>query len=251
MQHPSPPRVVELVPSTIGTYWIYSGADREQEALGVVTKPIRRKLTIVDSIKSGGVSAALVEEKDLLTQEEPICPQEKYLVQLVVDNKRFYQGLVATTIGSWRSLKDEIAAGGKPKELDGGCDGLARLIKVPSPAGTLWDDGGQELKRDSTDRLGTWYCWCVEKTTPLKAGTNIAHFSLPKQSTEYTIAYRSCPADDIHTFVAGIGFTGFHFTHHGTVTDIDEDLVEFHPADAEQMTCENPSASKTDKALAN
>jgi len=65
----------------------------------------------------------------------------------------------------------------------------------------------------------------MEKTMPLKAGTNIAQLSIAQATTEYTIAFRTCPDDTMRRFVPGIGFTDFFYTHHGTVTDINEHLA--------------------------
>jgi hypothetical protein len=148
-------------------------------------------------------------------------------IKLVFDNRRYYEEYDgdASILDIWRTLKDKIAAGEKPAEPDQ----TSLQMKVPSHVGSTWDP---ESDSDpvSVESNGGMYCWCVEKTAPLKTGTQIGKFSIPQDSTEYSIAFRTASEDTTRTFVPGIGFTARIYALHAKLKYTDEHLVEFHPA---------------------
>lgn len=205
-------RNTDMMPTSIGSYWIYDTLTREQvEGGSIQTVKTKVKFTIVDSIKGDGVEAGLVERKDL-SGHEPIS----YSARLVVDNNRFYENDMSKE--DWRTLKSSIAAGQKqalPEES-------SLQMVLPSEVGSKWDlEGGP-------DRTDNMYCWCIEKTRLVQASSEIAGVVLTQETTEYTLAFRTCPDHQIKRFVPGIGFTDIQYSHHGTVSDSDEHLVEFH-----------------------
>jgi hypothetical protein len=229
VQHPARHEPPVMVPCSVGTYWIYRGTSKEQgEGTNLDKTLTEKKVTVVDSIKSDGISACLVEEhtdvQDLSHHKRPSTPNS-YTMRLVFDNKRYYEEEEEEDITgqtpiseTWRALKKEISDGKIPDEPNP--DSLK--MKVPSKVGAVWDD--------LPGRDDGMYCWSVEETTPLKAGTRVGQISLPQESTEYTIIFRTCPDHTIRKFVPGIGFTAYTYSHHGTIMDLDEHLVEFHQA---------------------
>ncbi|MFZ4775826.1 MAG: hypothetical protein ACOYM3_10700 [Terrimicrobiaceae bacterium] len=56
--------------------------------------------------------------------------------------------------------------------------------------------------------------------------------SLPALS----IAYRTTPDHQILDFVPGIGIVGFHYVHHGTLSETDLGLIGFRKAGADELS---------------
>jgi hypothetical protein len=219
------------VPTSIGSYWIYAGSISEASSR---PNELNRKLTkkivkIVDSISADNFSAALafdhVEEQDIRDNRITAEP-DSYEVWMIFDNSRYYEyrsGYSDTSgnrLDIWRSLKSEISCGRKPEEPSN----ASWQIEVPSHIG----DGVPE----NYSRPDTWYCWCTENRRQIKAGSEVARYHISQNETEYTVAYRSCPGDEFRRFTTGIGITGSSYTHHGTPTNWEEHLIEFHPASA-------------------
>ena len=218
VQHPN--RAIELVPSSVGTYWIYKGDSREQIGKKIEDRTWHSKQTVIDSIKSGGVSASLVEEDTQMqmsvrdtTQSHSTC------IRLVFDNNRYYEEYDGEQAirDTWRTLKDKIAAGERPAEPDQ--DWLQ--IKVPPSPGSIRDPSVAGNEGNDS--------WCVEKVVPLKSETQVGKFSIPQETTEYSIAFRTASEDTTRKFVSGIGFTARSYAAHAKIKFTDEQLVEFHP----------------------
>jgi hypothetical protein len=71
------------------------------------------------------------------------------------------------------------------------------------------------------------YAWCVDdRSTVSLAG--IKGVPQERRSTAYALAYRTNPDHQIATYVPGIGLVSYVYSHHGTVSEVDVRLVEFH-----------------------
>ncbi len=207
----------QMLPCRIGSYWIYDTVSREQVESGATeTVKAKNKLTVIDSIERPGIDVALVERKDLYGRE-PVS----FTIRVVFDNNRFYEYDVSDEerANTWSTLKSSVAGGEKPEFPDES----SLQMELSSKVGTTWDQEGTV-----PDRTDNMYCWCVEKIRSVPASTEIAGVRLPQNTSEYTIAFRTCPDHQIRTFVPGIGFVHLQYRHHGTICDSDEQLVEFH-----------------------
>jgi hypothetical protein len=70
------------------------------------------------------------------------------------------------------------------------------------------------------------YCWNVleEKQVAL----NVKGIDTGHTMTEFTIMQYTGPDHSIFSFVPGVGITRYQYVHHGTVSEVDVQLVEFH-----------------------
>jgi hypothetical protein len=219
---PHAPEETNFVPTSVGTFWIYKGTRVEQtQSPKLETTLTERKLSVVDAVQSPGIDAALlkehVEERDSSNKEKPGTP-DTYKMTLVFDKSRYYECGEGVSPETWRSLKAGIASGKKIPEPEQ----FSLQMQIPSQVGSMWDPESTPGRDDGM------YCWTVDSVAKLKAGTDVARFSIPKETNEYTVAFRTCPDDTLRTFVPGVGFTTFRYRHHGTVIDVDEHLAEFH-----------------------
>jgi hypothetical protein len=74
------------------------------------------------------------------------------------------------------------------------------------------------------------YAWFVESIKPVRL-QNVLGIPSGGPRMGYVLTYRTLPDHQIATYVSGIGLTAFEYHHHGTVSDVDVRLVEFHRPD--------------------
>ncbi|MBX9669197.1 MAG: hypothetical protein K2X93_16350 [Candidatus Obscuribacterales bacterium] len=206
----------EIVPCRIGSYWIYDSVTREQvDEKAPQTVTTKLKLTVIDAIRRPGIDTSLIERRDL-SGREPVS----YNVRLVFDNNRYYEYDLSDEerLDTWSKLKNLVAAGKRPDTPE---ESSLQMV-LPGKVGTKWDEESTPGRKDNM------YCWYVESTRALPASTEIAGVHFPQSTTEYTVAFRTCPDHQIRKFVPGIGFIDTQYRHHGTICDSDEHLVEFH-----------------------
>jgi hypothetical protein len=94
-------------------------------------------------------------------------------------------------------------------------------INLPLFPGKKWGDP------DFSDRTDNAYCWYVVsgKSAVLRDVKGLA--SNPTV-TQYQLRYYTNPDHEILTFTEGVGITAFQYVHHGTVSETDLHLIEFH-----------------------
>lgn len=76
-------------------------------------------------------------------------------------------------------------------------------------------------------RDDTFYEWLVED----EQGGSLSHvigISQRKTFSKYILIYRTMPDHQILDFVPSVGITRFQYVHHGTVSEVDVHLAEFH-----------------------
>jgi hypothetical protein len=200
----------EFFPMTKGTYWIYQGEAAWGEADADRAK-VEWKSEVRESAVRGRFKVALLlgHPWDLPWYAPDRTARGCYLL-IAENDKRFYLS---------RRPECNIPDG----EPDGKATAIESLVLVlPIRAGDVF--GGDSERGDRTDGM---YAWAVEsiETTKLDGVKGVAPVvSRPA----YTLAYRTGPDHEFVTYVPGIGLTSFVYGHHGTVSEVDVTLVEFH-----------------------
>ncbi len=181
----------------------------------IKTVSAKKRVTVLDAISGENVAVALVECCDL-SGAEP----STYAIRMIFNNVRLYEYELPAEqrTSSWESLKKLVASGKKPEAPE---ESSLQMI-LPSEVGTRWDQEG------GADRTDNMYCWFVENIHAVPASSEIANNKVPDKTSAYTISFRTCPDEQVKTFIPGIGFIDSKYRHHGTVCDTDERLVEFH-----------------------
>lgn len=213
--------VTEMIASEPGTYWVYSYKTREQTAEGMQQKDTKVKYTVRDTIQSNQVIASLIEVTDLSDQSR------SYSIRLTFNNSRLFEidgsdRSEAEIKKQWSTLKQSIASGNRvPQPTE---DELQ--MELPARIGMSWDSMS-DVPRDDN-----WYCWSVEAIREIDSRKILSGALLEgieaRVSTEYTLAFRTCPDHQIKKYVPVVGFTDIDYEHHGTIIETHQHLLEFH-----------------------
>ena len=81
---------------------------------------------------------------------------------------------------------------------------------------------GMESNDERIDHRYRWYVDNEETNIFYKVG------SIEKAVNRFTLLYRTNPDHEIVHFVPSIGIAKFIYVHHGTISEADVSLVEFH-----------------------
>ena len=97
----------------------------------------------------------------------------------------------------------------------------AELLFQWPPIGGAQPGGGT-----CPERSDQMYCWVLDSFS--KRSLRRIEGLKPGSYTVYSVIYRTNPDHTIIDLVPGVGVTGYEYSHHGTVDDIDLSLVEVH-----------------------
>ena len=204
-------------PLAKGSYWVYKGAAKwTRRGTGeVVENAVTWKMEVTHVIEREHVRAAVLKGHpgDLAWYEEG-KERGDYLI-LRVGPGKFYL------------LEGEEMA----KALDGLrregelLHGLVResqlFLDLPLSSDKVFGDAEQITRLDRS------YCWFVDgvEDADLK---EVAGLALGVRLKQYRLIYQSRPAHVVVRFVPGVGIARFEYVHHGTVSEVDVRLVEYH-----------------------
>jgi len=91
-------------------------------------------------------------------------------------------------------------------------------------------DGKKFCDAISMTRPDNMYCWDVGEGNLFDA-KNTKGIDTSKKLWEYLIVNQTMPDVSIMYFVPSIGISHYVYHHHGTVSDVDVQLIEFHPGE--------------------
>jgi hypothetical protein len=207
----------QIFPMQKGTRWIYRGEIAWQaagEGAKVHTSRLDWKMEIVDSVLRGRYKEALVlgHPSDLTWYEdgrEPGC-----YILIGVDDRRFY----LNRCKPFASREKLMLSDG---DLNALIDEEHLILKFPLRQG---DSFGNNPGREVNDGMYAWFVQAVRKA----ALFDVRGVSSAVPRTEYVLTYQTNPDHQIDTYVPGIGLTAYTYSHHGTVSEVNVKLVEFH-----------------------
>jgi len=193
---------------TKGTYWVYRG--RVAGAAGA-SSTVEWKSEVLDSAERGRFKIALLLGHPWdLPAYEPAGQRGCY--QLVGDyNARFYLSQPEDACS--------IPEGEPGADLT---DNENLILVMPASEGDLF---GQDP--DTPPRTDSMYAWSVGRVGKVNLA-GIKGVAATVLRTEYVLGYSTLPDYQVVTYVQGIGVTAFEYVHHGTVSEVDVKLVEFH-----------------------
>jgi hypothetical protein len=199
-----------------GTRWTYRGEVAWQtngEGAKVHSKRLDWTMEVVDSVQRGRFKVALVRghPKDLTWYEEGRKPGCHILI--AVDNTKFYLGECEPSASPETLILPE-------GDLSGLIDEERLILKFPLRQG---DTFGGDPARGVKDGM---YAWCVQAMRQATLG-QISGISPARPRMEFVLTYRTNPDHEVDTYVPGIGLTSYVYSHHGTVSDVNVNLVVF------------------------
>jgi len=205
---------MEYYPLQEGAYWVYEGTVKwaKINSSEVAEKEISWKMEVKQVIQRNGVIGYEMQGApwDLAWYEEGKEPSEYGIIQ---SGGKFYQ----TPIETIQRLTDESDV------LLGLVNEDQIFLEIPLIVGKKF------CNTDSIARPDRMYCWNVleEKQVEL----NAKGINTEGAMTEFTIVKFTGPDQTLFGFVPGVGITRYQYVHHGTVSEVDVRLVEFHLED--------------------
>ena len=202
-----------LFPMTKGTTWIYAAHVKAAQPNSdqILEADVRWTMTVLDSTEDGRVSAALLRGSpwDLSWYTPDTRPQEFLIVRAGAD---YY--LVHARVREWfdtfrRGLNDE------PE------DELASDLWFRTPLNVYDAACPPDIAQD----LQPMYCWSVEDIVK-DSKSNVK--GLKRINSGYLLAQRTNPEHVFMTLVPGVGITSWVYAHHGTTSEAELRLIEFH-----------------------
>jgi len=198
-------------PLHAGNYWIYKGqvkwTDTTTEPQGIAEATMTWKMEVVRTMNVGKYDVAVMKghPSDLAWYEKD-KPRSDYLI--VRDGGTYY--------------RVDGAAISDTATLDSKLDFNSMFLKLPPPKGCIARD-------PEIDREDTMYCWAANETKQIHL-EGVSRVSPQTEFTAFELAMRSLPEHNIVSFAEGVGMTAYIYGHHGTVSEVDVKLIEFHAA---------------------
>jgi len=200
----------EYFPLSKGAYWIYAGNVKWQIGSDVFEETMQWKMEVVD----------IIERNDVIGFKMLGAPWDL----------EFYQD------GRKRSEFSFIKAG-TGRIYQGTVDNFIRIKNESDPLVDMLHDGNLFIDIPLTDgekicdtfsitRPDGFYCGRVSETqTQL---TNVIGVETAIPMTEFIISQSTGPDYSEFRFTPGIGITQFKYIHHGTISEVDVKLIEYH-----------------------
>ena len=200
-----------------GTYWIYRGVVKwtRMNSHEVREGVLSWKMDVVRSARVGRYEVALLKGHPAdLAWYESGKPRGDHLI--VRDAGRYYR------LGLRDPGKELAALLSDVTQLESRLDSDALFLDLPLREGTCFGED-PDAKRDDM-----FYCWYVEKEMR-RTLDGVKGISPTKQIVMFRLSWRSNPDHTFVDFVPGVGITRYVYGHHGTVSEADLRLVEYHP----------------------
>lgn len=206
-------------PLSAGTYWIYRGTVKWTPAtstsIEVREELLNWKMEIVRSARVGPYEVARLKgHPDDLAWYVPGKPRGDYLI--VRDDKRYYLLRLLDPGKELEALMSDRTV------LEARLNSYTLFLDLPLRKDIRFAED-PDAKRD--DIL---YCWYVEKESRLTLD-GVRGFSHKSPVVRFSLSYRSLPDHTFVDFVPGIGIMRYVYGHHGTASETDLQLVEYHP----------------------
>lgn len=198
-------------PLTPGTTWVYEGdvSWEGEDAASVSEKQVSWKMEVLERVQRGHIIGYSMRghPSDLVFYEEGRNPSDYAIIQVGLD--KYFR----TNLAAFRRLKDEN-------------DLLAGLV---TESQIFLDFPLYEGKRicETVWLTGPQYCTIVELADPISLG-DVKNMPASSWAVPYVLAFRSLPDHEYITFVPGVGIVGYDYGHHGTNSEVNLKLVEYH-----------------------
>jgi hypothetical protein len=204
-------------PLSKGNYWLYKGTVRwtKPNTKEVREKTFVWKMEVVRTLQREYVYGAVVRgfPGDLTWYEEGRAPSDCLILRVGSGN---YYHLTGERMES--ALKRFAREGdlGEGMVLD-----ADQFLDLPLRTGKIFGEVRQITRQDRS------YCWVVEGEDSIEL-KGVKGVTSPSPRTQYSLIYKTRPDHTRIEFVPGIGITSYRYVHHGTVSEVDLKLSEYH-----------------------
>jgi len=176
-------------------------------------KDLTWKMEVVEMVERGEIVGYALRghPSDLAWYEEGKQRSEYVIVQFGPD--KFYK---TDDLKALQRLKDETDS------LNGLAHEAQLILDFPLLPGKRFGELEQVNRTDGR------YCWVVEQDKRILS-KRINGVPSSEMIPEYTLHFVTLPDHVIVDFAPGVGITRYEYVHHGTVSEVNVKLVEYHP----------------------
>jgi hypothetical protein len=209
-------QIADYFPLATGAYWLYQGTVKwtrpNSTPVEVVEQKIQWKMEVTRKVEDNDIVGYEMKGApwDLAWYEAGQAPSEYSIIR--VGTNRFYTADINTTIRLFNA-DDILIDLVRPGDL---------LLEIPLVPGERFCDDISITRPDGM------YCWTVAKVSQVDLN-DVKGISSSVSLDEYSIFQVTMPDSSGFTFVPGIGITSYTYRHHGTISECDLKLIEFHP----------------------
>jgi hypothetical protein len=204
--------ILDYFPLKKNAYWVYQGTIKwtQSNSADIVEEEITWKMEVKRVFQRNAVIGyeMLGAPWDLAWYEAGKEPSEYGIIQ---SGGKFYRVPIETVI---RLLNKEDYLYGLVDEND-------LFLETPLVFGKKFCDTVSMTRPDSM------YCWNVGEGKPFDAN-NIKGIDLSKKLWEYPIVNPTMPDISMVAFVPSVGISHYIYSHHGTVSEVDVQLIEYY-----------------------
>lgn len=205
--------ILNYFPLKQGAYWVYQGPIKwtEPNSTDIFEDEITWKMEVKRVVERNSVVGyEMVGAPWDLAWYEKEKEQSKY--GIVQAGGKYYRVPYETVI---RLFNEE-------DNLFGLVDESNLMLDIPLIHGERFCDSVSMTRPDGM------YCWSVSEGTPYEA-QSVAGVTDLEGLWEFTIAQYTMPDYSLIYFVPTVGISGYRYIHHGTVSEVDVKLIEYHP----------------------
>jgi len=201
-------------PLVEGAYWVYEGALRWVVGDEVHAQDIRWQMAVIEFAQCGEVSGYHMQGHpgDLAWYEPGKAPSEYTIIRTGHTAGRLYYADLEA-FQRLKACQDALVDLVQDTNL---------FLEIPLQPGQRFCEAQQITRTDGM------YCWVVSSGSQSEL-KNVPGVNQASEFVEYSIAKYTMPDHTIVQFAPGIGITGFVYNHHGTVSEVEVRLAEYHP----------------------
>jgi len=198
----------DAFPLRSGAYWIYEGRvewEDRQAPDGIAQKTLSWKMEVIRTATIGRYDIAVMKghPSDLAFYQEGRARSEYLIVR---DGNKYYR-IDGSTVPDIATLESKLNV-----------DSL--FLVIPPPKGCL-------ARNPDENRNDLMYCWAAEDIQPIRLDA-VKGVPAGKNYPAYELVMRTNPDHQFVTFASGVGITAYVYGHHGSVSEVDLRLVEYH-----------------------
>jgi hypothetical protein len=208
-----------VFPLSTGSYWVYEGLVQwtRPGSNEATERAVTWKMEVVETFQREFLSAAAIKgfPADVAWYEDGKDRGDYLMVRIQDTGKLYLMGPDRTEeiLQRLRNHTDPLINLVHESEL---------IFDLPLYRGKRFGPSAQLTRSD------TFYCWFVEGEERVNL-TDVKGLT-PGMTTQYRLALRSLPDHTFIDFVPGVGITRYiYYGHHGTLSEADLKLVEYHP----------------------
>ena len=192
-----------------GNYWIYEGESEEQMGHDIYKTKQLWKIEVLDVFPRGHITGYAIRKTITDIKSGKVDVLREGIVRV---GPNAYYSLDINKFDRLKNKKDILYDLLSSDDI---------ILDMPLVVGKRFGDP-EQLTRDDG-----YYCYVVMGDNQIKLN-NVKGIESGKHYHSYDLRYYTLPGESTETFVPGIGYVSYRYSHHGSVSEYNMRLIEFH-----------------------